>query len=158
MAHEATLVVIKPEAMCRGLAGHVLSRLEELQLDIVGAKAVRVTRALAEAHYQALRDKPFFAELLEHIQGNLHGVSSVLAFVFSGPDAVTRVRELTGATHPEKADPRSIRGALGRMTTSGLMENILHASSTPEEAEREIRLWFKPEELLSQPSKARTQL
>ncbi len=156
MADEATLVVIKPEAIQRGLAGYVLSRLEELELDIIGAKAVRVTRALAQEHYQDLRGKPFFAELLEHLQGNLHGVSAVLAFVFSGPDAVARVREATGATHPEKAGPRSIRGAIGRMATSGLMENILHASSTLEEAEREIRLWFKPEELLRQPSKART--
>ena len=163
MVQEATLVVIKPETIRRGLVGQVISRLEELQLDIIGVKVVHVTRELAEAHYQALRDKPFFAELLEHIQGKLHHVSFVLAFVLAGPNAVERVRHVTGATHPEKADPRSIRGALGRMTTSGLMENILHASSTLEEAKREIPLWFKPEELLRHaasrtsdvPSKAR---
>ena len=149
--NEATLVVIKPDAIQRGLAGEVLSRLETLRLEVIGAKAVRVTQKLAEAHYQDLRHKPFFEELLAHIEGKLHGTNYVLAFVFWGLDAIARVRELTGATHPEKADPLSIRGALGRMTTSGLMENILHASSNREEAKREIRLWFKSEELLEDP-------
>ena len=150
MASEATLVIIKPDAIRRGLAGAVFSRLEELQLDVVGAKAVRVSRALAEEHYTMLRDKPFFEELLNHIQGKLHETRYVLAFVLYGPDAIARVRQLAGATHPEKADPRSIRGSLGRMTTSGLMENMVHASSDPHEAEREIKLWFRPEELLEE--------
>ena len=151
MPNEATLVVIKPEAVQRGLVGAVVSRLEELRLDVIGAKAVHVTRELAEEHYKALQDKPFFQELLEHIQGKLHGVHAVLALVLWGPNAITRVRELAGATHPEQADPCSIRGALGRMTTGGLMENIIHASSTASEAEREIKLWFHPHELLRQP-------
>ena len=147
-ADEATLVVIKPEAVQRGLVGAVVSRLEELRLEIIGAKMVHVTRELAYEHYQALQDKPFFQELLEHIQGKLHGVHAVLALVLWGPDAIARVREFAGATHPERADPRSIRGALGRMTTSGLMENVIHASSNGSEAEREIKLWFHPQELL----------
>ena len=148
MADEATLVVIKPEAIQRGLLGAVLSRLEELRLEIVGAKAVHVTRALAEAHYQALKDKPFYPMLLDHVQGKLHGTSYVIAFVFWGSDAIRRVRELSGATNPEQADPRSIRGQFGRNTASGLMENVIHASSTAPEAEREIKLWFAPRELL----------
>ena len=149
--NEATLVVIKPDAIQRGLAGEVLSRLETLRLEVIGAKAVRVSRGLAEEHYQDLRTKPFFEELLAHLQGKLHRTNYVLAFVLWGPDAIGRVRELTGATHPEKADPLSIRGSFGRMTTAGLMENILHASSNQEEAKREIPLWFKPEELLEHP-------
>ncbi len=152
MTAQATLVVIKPEAIQRGLAGAVLSKLEALRLQIISAKVVHVTREMAEAHYQALRGKPFFDELLDHIQGKLHGVDAVLAFVFWGEEAIARVRDAAGATHPEKADPHSIRGSLGRMTTTGLMENIVHASSNAAEAEREIRLWFRPEELVRPPS------
>ena len=151
MLSEATLVVIKPDAIKRGLAGAVLSRLEGLRLDVIGAKAVRVSRQLAEEHYQDLRGKPFFEELLDLIQGKLHGTNYVLALVLWGPDAVTRVRALAGATHPEQAEPLSVRGSFGRMTTSGVMENILHASSTLGEAQREIRLWFAPDELLENP-------
>ena len=148
MADQATLVVIKPDAIRRGLVGAALSRLEPLQLEIIGAKVMRVSRELAEEHYKHIREKPFFRETVEHLQGKRHGVSSVLVLVLWGPDAIERVRCVTGATHPEQADPMSIRGALGRMTTSGLMENMLHTSSDPQEAEREIRLWFTAQELL----------
>ena len=151
MPNEATLVVIKPDAIRRGLTGAVLSRLEVLCLDVIGAKAVRVSRQLAEEHYKDLRGKPFFEELLDHIQGKVHGTNYVLAFVLWGPDAIARVRQLTGATHPERAEPLSIRGSFGRMTTAGLMENILHASANRDEAEREVRLWFEPRELLENP-------
>jgi len=148
MPDQATLVIIKPDAIKRGLAGAVLSRLEPLQLEIIGAKVMTVGRPLAEQHYQHIKGKPFFEETVEHLLGVRHGVSSVLAFVLWGPDAIERVRQVTGATSPEKADPMSIRGSLGRITTSGLMENVLHASSSPEEAARELRMWFRPEELL----------
>ena len=148
MANQATLVIIKPDALQRGLAGEVLSRLEPLRLEIVGAKVVRVSQELAEEHYKHIKDKPFFRETVEHLKGTLHGQRYVLAFVLWGPDAVERVRRLTGATNPEKADPTTIRGALGRNLSSGLMENVLHASSDPADAQREIALWFKPEELL----------
>ncbi len=157
MADQATLVVIKPDAMQRGLTGAVLARLDTLQLEIIGAKVMPVSQELAEAHYQHIREKPFFRETVDHLRGKLHGVSAVLAFVYWGPDAVERVRMLTGATNPEKADPRSIRGSLGRMTTSGLMENVLHTSSDPADAQREIRLWFKPRELLRDPGFAMPQ-
>jgi len=145
---EATLVLIKPDAIQRGLAGAALGRLEPLGLQVIGAKAVRVSRALAREHYSALRDRPFFEELLDYLQGKLHGTSYVLAFVLWGPNAVARVRRVTGATHPERAQPTTIRGALGRMTTDGVMENVLHASADAGEARRETRLWFKPQELL----------
>ncbi len=151
MADQATLVLIKPDAIKRGLTGTVLSRLDVLRLDVIGAKVVRVDRALAEEHYQNIRSKPFFEETVEYIQGKFHGTPYVLAFVFWGENAIERVRQAAGATHPEKADPASIRGSFGRMMTTGLMENVLHASSDPNEAEREIRLWFKPHELLKIP-------
>jgi len=148
MADHATLVVFKPDAVKRGLVGAALSKLEPLRLEILGAKMVPVSQALAEAHYTHIQDKPFFREAVEHLQGKLHGVSAVLALVLWGPDAVERVRQVTGATNPERAEPLSIRGAFGRNTSTGLMENVIHASSDPADAAREIRLWFTPQELL----------
>ena len=151
MADQATLVIIKPDAIKRGLMGAVISRLEPLQLEIIGFKVLRVSQELAEAHYQHIRTKPFFTETVEHLRGTLHGIPYVVAFVLWGPDAVERVRQVTGATNPEKADPQTIRGALGRNTASGLMENMMHSSSDPADAQREIGLWFKSHELLREP-------
>ncbi len=151
MAQQATLVIIKPDAIKKGLTGLVLSRLDQLPLEIIAAKVVRVSRALAEEHYKHIRNKPFFEETVAHLQGTLHGVNTVLAFVYWGQEAIERVRVVTGATHPEKAEPKSIRGAFGRMLSTGLMENVIHASSDATEAEREIRLWFRPEEMLLNP-------
>ena len=148
MADQATLVVIKPDAIQKGLVGAALSRLEPLKLQIIGAKIMPVSKELAEEHYKHIKEKPFFQETVDHLRGLLHGVTHVLAFVFYGPDAIERVRQVTGATNPEKADPQTIRGAFGRNLTTGLMENVIHASSDPAEAKREIALWFKPEELL----------
>ncbi len=148
MADEATLVIVKPDAIARGLTGAAISRLEPLKLEIIGAKVTPVSQELAEEHYANIRSKPFFQETVEHLRGLRHQVAYVLAFVFWGPDAVERVRQVTGATNPERAEPMTIRGALGRNLSTGLMENVIHASSDAEEAEREIKLWFKPGELL----------
>ena len=149
MSTESTLVVIKPDAIQRGLTGLILDRLEEAKLQIIGAKVMPVTRELAETHYAELREKAFFGELIQHICGELHGVKHVLAFVYNGDGAIGKIRQIVGATHPEKADPMSLRGAFGRMTTSGIMENIVHASAAPDEAEREIKLWFRPDEMVT---------
>ena len=161
MADQATLVIIKPDAIQKGLIGAVFARLEPLQLVILGAKVMPVSQELAEEHYKHIREKPFFRDTVDHLRGKRHNVPSVLVFVLWGPEAVERVRQVTGATNPEKADPQSIRGALGRNTADGLMENVLHTSSNSQEAEREITLWFKPGELLrpvfrEQPSTARS--
>ena len=144
-------MIIKPDAIKRGLMGAALSKLEPLQLEIIGAKVLPVSRELAEAHYVHIKNKPFFNDTVEHLRGTLHGIPSVVAFVLWGPDAVARVRAVTGATNPEKAEPMTIRGAFGRNLASGLMENVIHSSSDPADAEREIRLWFKPGELLRDP-------
>jgi len=148
MKDEATLVLIKPDAIKRELTGAVLARLSEARLRIIGAKAASVSQTLAEEHYRPLQDKPFFQELIHYIRGQLHEVDHVFAFVYFGPGAINKVRQLAGATNPEAAEPSSIRGAYGRLTSSGLMENVLHASSDEQEAAREIKLWFQPEELL----------
>lgn len=145
---EATLVIIKPDGLKKSLTGDILSRLSKTGLRIIGAKVVKVSLELAEKHYSHLKDKPFYKELIKYIRGELHGENRVLAMVYYGKEAIRRVREIVGATNPEEAEPTSIRGAYGRILTSGLYENVIHASSSPEEAEREIKLWFEPEEIV----------
>lgn len=148
---EKTLVLIKPDGLQKSLTGNILTKLSEAKLEIVGAKVVRVSRDLAEKHYQHLKDKPFFEDLLKYFQGKLHGphFERVIAFVYQGEDAITRVRKIAGATNPEEADPTTIRGAYGRITTKGVFENVIHASSDLKDAQREIALWFKPEEIVT---------
>ena len=143
------LVLIKPDGLKKSLTGNILTKLSEAKLVIIGAKVVKVSRELAEAHYIQLKDKPFFDELVRYIRGEIHGASysRVLALVYQGQNAIVKLREIAGATNPEEADPVSIRGAYGRITTKGVYENVIHCSSDPAEAEREIKLWFQPREL-----------
>ncbi|MBA3066295.1 nucleoside-diphosphate kinase [bacterium] len=145
---EQTLVLIKPDGLKKSLTGNILTRLSEAKLEIMAAKVVCVTRELASEHYCHMQAKPFFEELINYLMGNLHDRRKVLALVYHGDNAISLVRGICGGTNPETADPTSIRGAYGRITTKGLFENIIHASSALEEAEREIKLWFKPEELV----------
>lgn len=148
MAREATLVLIKPDGLAKSLTGNVLTRLAEGKLEIAAAKCLRVTRELAEEHYKVLRDKPFFSELIGYLMGKYHNRKKVLALVYTGEGAIQKVRDLSGATNPEEADPTTIRGQYGRITTKGVYENVIHASSTEKDAEREIKLWFRPEEII----------
>ncbi|MDR1196514.1 MAG: nucleoside-diphosphate kinase [Endomicrobium sp.] len=150
MAVEQLLILIKPDGIKKSLTGNILTKLSEARMVIIGAKAVKVGKELAEQHYYHLKDKPFFGELVEYIQGKIYGEpwDRVLAFVYQGEDAISRMRKIAGATNPEEADPVSIRGAYGRITTKGVYENVVHCSSDPAEAEREIKLWFKPEEIV----------
>jgi nucleoside-diphosphate kinase len=145
---EQTLVLIKPDGLKKSLTGNILTRLSETKLEIVAAKIIRVSKKLAEEHYKHMRDKPFFAELIEYIRGELHQRRKVLAMVYWGEGAISKVRQLAGATNPEEADPVSIRGAYGRITTKGMYENVIHTSRDKEEAEREIKLWFLPDEII----------
>ncbi len=145
---ENILVIVKPDGMLKGHAGHVLTRFEETDLKLIGARVVKVTRELAEAHYFQLKDKPFFDELIHFLMGDLHNHQDlVLAMAFMGEDAVQKGRAIAGATNPELADPHSIRGSMGRVTTKGVFENVIHVSSDPVEGAREIKLWFTPEEI-----------
>jgi nucleoside-diphosphate kinase len=148
MAVEQTLVLIKPDGLKKSLTGNILSRLSEAKLVIIGAKVVTVSRELAEAHYGHLRDKSFFEELIQYIMGDLHSTHRVAAFVYQGADAIQKIRDIVGDTNPENANPVSIRGAYGRITTSGVFENVVHASSSSEDSEKEIKLWFSPDEIV----------
>ena len=144
---EQTLVLIKPDGLKKSLTGNILTRLSETKLDIVGAKIVRVSKELAEKHYEALKDKPFFADLIKYLMGEYHK-KKVMALVYWGDEAINKVREICGKTNPEEADSVSIRGAYGRITTAGVYENAIHASANKEDAEREIKLWFNPDEII----------
>lgn len=148
MKEQATLVIVKPDGLKKSLTGNILSRLAETKLKIIAAKVLRVEISLANKHYEHLKDKPFFSQLQKYITGQLHGENRVMALVYWGEDAINKVRKIAGATNPEEADPVSIRGAYGRILTAGLFENVIHASSNPEESEREIKLWFDPEEIV----------
>ena len=145
---QQTLVLIKPDGLKKSLTGNILTRLSETKLEIAAAKIVRVSRELAEAHYCHMKEKPFFEELIKYIRGELHKRRKVLAMVYHGEGAIKKVRQIAGATNPEEADPVSIRGAYGRITTSGIYENVIHTSTNEAEAEREIKLWFEPDEII----------
>jgi len=144
---EQTLVLIKPDGLKKSLTGNILTRLSETKLDIVAAKITRVSKELAEQHYYQMKDKPFYPELIKYIMGAFHK-KKVMAMVYWGDDAIEKVRTLAGATNPEEADPVSIRGSYGRITTKGVYENAIHTSKNSADAEREIRLWFEPDEII----------
>ncbi|MBN1354003.1 MAG: nucleoside-diphosphate kinase [Candidatus Omnitrophica bacterium] len=142
-----TLVLIKPDGLKKSLTGNILTRLSETKLDIIASKIVQVSRELALEHYQHMKDKPFFDELIKYIMGHYHK-KKVMALVYWGEDAINKVRQICGSTNPEEAETISIRGQYGRITTKGVYENVMHASTNESEAEREIKLWFNPDELI----------
>jgi len=148
MSNDAALILIKPDGLKKSLTGNILTRLSETKLEIVAAKMVRVSEELAKEHYVHLKDKPFFNEIIKYIQGELHDRRKVMALVYWGKDAIQKCRELAGSTNPEEAEPTSIRGSYGRITTSGVYENVIHVSSDEKEAEREVKLWFRPAEVI----------
>jgi nucleoside-diphosphate kinase len=136
---ERTLVLVKPDAVGRKLAGEILARFERRGLDVVGAKLVQVSRGLAEQHYAEHREKPFFGELVEFITS-----SPTLAFVLEGEAAIQAVRTTMGATNPVDSAPGTIRGDFAL----AMPDNLVHGSDSPESAEREIDLWFTADELV----------
>ncbi len=158
MAVERTLVLVKPDGMQRHLAGLAIDRLDNTHLEMVAAKVVSVSEELARRHYALLEgqgvfaDKARFNQLINFIKGDYHGVSKrrVIALVYQGENAVKGIRAAVGVTNPEEASPDSIRGAFGRICRKhGYYENVVHASGNVEEAEREIAIWFKPEDIVS---------
>ena len=138
MAVEQTLVLVKPDAMARALAGEILGRFERRGLVVRAARLVRVDRELAERHYEEHREKPFFVELVEFITSG-----PTLALVLEGESAIPVVRTTMGATNPAEAAPGTIRGDLAL----AMPDNLVHGSDAPESARREIGLWFSDEPL-----------
>jgi nucleoside-diphosphate kinase len=148
MPNTKTLVLIKPDGLSKSLTGNILTQLSETHLQIIGAKIMRVSRELAEAHYEMHRDKPFYEDLIDYITGRLHKRHKVMAMVYYGDKALEKVRAICGDTNPESAEPETIRGKYGRILTSGLFENVVHTSDSVKSAEREIKLWFEPHEII----------
>jgi nucleoside-diphosphate kinase len=136
---ERTLVLVKPDGVQRQLTGRILARYEERGLKIVGLKLVTVDRVLAERHYAAHRERPFFIGLVDFITS-----APLVALALQGPNAIGVVRAINGATRPEEAAPGTIRGDFALETA----QNIVHASDGPEAAATELALWFGDGELL----------
>src|SRR5260370_2413125 len=137
---ERTLIIVKPEGVQRGLVGHVISRLEQRGLKLVGLKLLHITPELAEKHYGVHKGKPFYNGLVKHITS-----SPVVIGVVEGPKAVSVVRTTMGATNAAEAIPGTIRGDFALE----IGFNIIHGSDGPETAAQEINLFFKREELLT---------
>jgi nucleoside-diphosphate kinase len=135
---EKSLVLIKPDAMERGLATEILSRLEGAGLKLVALRMLHMDKALAERHYAIHRDKPFFKDLVDYIIS-----TPIVAAVFSGEGAVDKIRELMGATDPAKATDGTIRKDFGL----DIQRNSTHASDSPENAEKEIEIFFSEKDI-----------
>ncbi len=137
---ERTLVLVKPDGVQRGLIGEIISRLERRGLKLIAARFMPVDRKLAETHYAIHKGKPFYDGLIVYITS-----APVMAMVWEGPSAVAAVRQTMGATRPTEAAPGTVRHdfalEVGR--------NLTHASDEPANAEKEVALWFRPEELVS---------
>ena len=133
MPLEQTLILAKPDAIRRSLAGEIVARFEQRGFRLRAARLLQVDRALAEEHYAEHKQKPFFGELVEFITSG-----PTLAFVLEGEGVVATARKTIGGTNPADAEPGSIRGDLA----SAMPDNLVHGSDSTESAAREIALWF----------------
>ena len=137
---EKSLVLIKPDAMHRGLAGTIIGRLQEQGLTLVALKMLHMDKTMAERHYAIHKGKPFYRDLIEFITS-----TPIVASVFEGEGAVERIREIMGATDPAKAEKGTVRADFGL----NVQENSTHASDSLENAENEIKLFFSDKEIFS---------
>ena len=137
---ERSLVLIKPDAMQKGLAGTIISRLENQGIKLVAIKMLHMDKALAERHYAIHADKPFFKDLVEYITS-----TPIIAAVFEAEGAVEKIRKIMGATDPAKAKSGTIRKDFG----TDIQRNAVHGSDSIETAEKEIRLFFTEDEIFN---------
>lgn len=137
---ERTFLAIKPDGVQRGLVGEIIRRFETKGFTLVGLKFLKVSRELAQQHYDVHRERPFFAGLVEFITS-----SPVVAMVWEGDGVIASARKIIGATNPLTAEPGTIRGDFGL----NIGRNLIHGSDAPETAQGEIALWFKDEELVN---------
>ena len=138
MQKERTFIMIKPDAVQRGLIGEIISRFEKKGIKIIAMKMISVDKELAEKHYGIHKGKPFFKPTVDYITS-----SPVVAMILEGINCIEMVRGMMGKTDPQKADMGTIRGDYGQF----IGRNIVHGSDGQETAEFEINLWFKPEEI-----------
>jgi nucleoside-diphosphate kinase len=137
---ERTLIIFKPDAVQRGLCGQILSRFENKGLQVIGMKMMMIPRELAETHYAPHKGKPFYDGLVKFMTS-----SPVVVLALQGKGAIDIARKLMGATFGFKAEPGTIRGDFGVSSAF----NLIHGSDSPESAQRELGLFFKPEELVN---------
>jgi nucleoside-diphosphate kinase len=137
---ERTFLMVKPDGVQRNLVGEVIRRLETKGFTLVGLKLMKVSRELAEKHYDVHKERPFFGSLVEFICS-----APVVAMVWEGDGVVASARKIIGATNPLTAEPGTIRGDFG----VSIGRNLIHGSDAIETAQREVSLWFSPEELVS---------
>ena len=137
---ERTFIAIKPDGVQRGLVGQIISRFETKGFTLVGLKIMKVTKELAEKHYDVHKERPFFSSLIEFIKSG-----PLVAMVWEGEGVVASARKIIGATNPLTAEPGTIRGDYG----ISVGRNLIHGSDAIETAQTEINLWFKEEELVS---------
>lgn len=137
---QKTLILLKPDAVRRGINGAILAKLEEKGLKLVGLKILQMDKELAEKHYAPHKEKPFFPGLVEYITSG-----PIVAAVFEGEDAIETSRKTMGATDPAKSEAGTIRAEFG----IDIEQNTIHGSDSPETAEREISLYFKEGELVN---------
>lgn len=135
---EKTLILVKPDAMQRELAGQVIARFQAIGLKLCALKMLRMDRALAKRHYGVHADKPFFGSLVDYITSG-----PIVAMVLAGDNAIARAREVMGATDPSKAAPGTIRADFGE----SIERNVVHGSDAPETALIEIKTFFADSEL-----------
>jgi nucleoside-diphosphate kinase len=138
-AMEKTLIILKPDAVQRGLCGQIVDRFEKKGIQIVGMKLMKIPLALAETHYQPHKGKPFYEGLVAFMTS-----SPVIVMALAGKDVIAVTRKMMGATFGSRAEPGSIRGDFGVSNSF----NLIHGSDSAESAQRELGLFFKPEELL----------
>jgi len=138
VAIERSLILIKPDAMQRRLAGDILGRIERRGFTLRAGKLIHVSRELGETHYAEHKEKPFFGELVDFITSG-----PTFALVVEGEGAIATMRKTIGATNPANAEPGTIRGDLAM----SMPDNLVHGSDSPESAQREIGLWFSADEL-----------
>jgi nucleoside-diphosphate kinase len=137
---EQTFVFVKPDGVQRGLIGEIIARLEKRGLRLVAGKFMQVSQELAEEHYAIHKGKPFYEGLIKYVTA-----APVMAMVWEGPNAIAAVRQTMGSTRPTEASPGSVRHDFGLEVG----RNITHASDSPDNAQSEIELWFREDELLS---------
>jgi nucleoside-diphosphate kinase len=116
---------------------------------MVGLKLVAVKKHLAEKHYEIHKEKPFYSDLVKYILGEFHNIKSIIAIVYEGENAINKLREYAGKTNPDDAEPLSLRGRYGKINSKTKnWDNIMHISDSPENAEKEILIWFDDDELV----------
>ena len=135
---ERTFVMIKPDGVRRKLIGKIINRFEEANLSILTMKSMDITKRLAEKHYAEHKGKEFFDNLIKFVTSG-----PIVAMVLEGDNIISKVREMVGATDPAKANPGTIRGDFKEDPVRSVTENMIHASDSPESAQREINLFFK---------------